>query len=241
MAQLQYFFEDLSALSAEDVARKGCAHVLPRFKKCQLGASGPGGHVGMLAVHSGEHMGYYPERQIWRKRGPGVWVGMWRELPKPTPAELATADPLPGHEVTLRDGQRWVAPMAREWDAVAESSRVRVPAAFDLNDDGQWVRGEVEQPYQRLWDIASKRWETIGDPSASLLLTDATDMAVECLSVNYRLGRVEAALLGLFDDQGRAALEVLDAAVDLPTIRAWMQKKTDRPDDASSTSDGEAA
>ena len=240
MAQLQYFFEDLAALSPADVARLGCAHVLPRFKKCNLGASGPGGHVGMLATYGGEEIGYYPDKQIWRKRGPGVWVGMWRELPRPTLAELATDAQLPGHEVVLRDGQRWVAPMAREWDDSAESSRVRVPAAFDLDDDGRWVRGEVEERYRRLWEIASKRWDSIGDEAAALLVTDATDMAVECLAVNYRIGRVEAALLGLFDDQGRAAIEVLDAAVDLPTIRRWMQKKTDRLDGASNTSDGAA-
>ena len=243
MSQFLYFFENAVGLLPADVARAGCGHVLPTMRKTAV-STGPGGVGGVCAVASGEHIGFYPDKQTWRRLAAGskVWVGMWTELPKPGPDDLSLGDQQPGHLVKLRDGREWLAPVAREWDAATQVYRPRVPAALDLDESGEWVRGAVEPRFARLWEIASLRWDTLSNPDAVASVSQLCDWAVECLQVNYRIGRVEAAMLGLFDDQALAALSILDASVDWPTIKEW-QKKTaaERTAVESSSPDGVAA
>lgn len=239
MAQFLYLFEGVSGLTSDPITERGCSSLLPKSLKMRV-ETGPAGIGGMMAVFSGEKIGYYPEQQAWRRRSPGVWVGMWKD-DRPTPEELAVEDQQEGHFVAMRDGRRWLCPMAREWIGEEAKWTSRVPAAMEINDNGEWIRGEVEKRYRRLWEIATAHWDSLGDSDKSMPLCKLTDLAVECLAVNYRIGRVEASLLGLFDDQGRASLAVLNAAVDLPTIEEWMKKKEPLAVDGLSSRDGAAA
>ena len=52
---------------------------------------------------------------------------------------------------------------------------------------------------------------------------DVNDAALLALATNYRVGKAEVVLLGLFDD--RATVEILKALIDWPTISAWLKKK----------------
>lgn len=241
MAQFLYFFDNAVGLLPTDIVKAGLGHVLPRCRKTAV-SCGPGGVAGVVAVHSGAEIGYYADKQTWRKRGPGVWVGVWNELAKPEPEELAIDDQQPGHLVKLRDEREWLAPLAREWDGEQQSFRAAVPAGLDLDDEGRWITGAVEARYARLWEIAGKRWAMVSDDKSSATVGDLCDWAVECLQVNYRIDRAEAAMLGLFDSQARAAIAVLDAAIDWPTIREWQKKTAElQPNDALNSRDGVAA
>lgn len=232
-------------MSLERLQASGLTHQLgPSLpKRMELRGSTPDGSIGVLCVLGGEQIGYYPDRQTWRRMRDGVWCGMWNDSP-PTLDELAVVAPLAGHEVQMRDGRRWQVPIAREWSSETSSYVPRVPAALDYDVDAQaWIRGAVEARFIRLWEVSGKRIDSLFGSGESLTVAAATDWALDALAVNYRISHVEASMLRLFDDQGLAALEVLDACCDVPTMREWLQqqKKTDPAAGELNLSDGVAA
>jgi hypothetical protein len=54
------------------------------------------------------------------------------------------------------------------------------------------------------------------------------DAAITVLATNYRLSNVEVAMLGLLDDQGNVAQEILKACVELPAYLRWVKKNLEQ-------------
>jgi hypothetical protein len=174
------------------------------------------------------------------------WIGLLRDC-RPCPAELARPEQLAGEWVRLFDGADWLCPIARGW--IEEEGELRwlhrLPAPLELDDAGKWTRGATPARFAALWDLAL-RWDEARD--AAILASveaascrfpdkrqdasstvvfefdDLVDSAVVCLAQNYRIGRTEAAMLGILTPA--LARAVLDVLTDYGTRLDWLQKKT---------------
>jgi len=221
---------------------------------------GPAGEARGLVVgmeRAGRPVGYFPDKQTWQKiPGLDAWVGFYTGQ-APGPNDLARSTMLDGHAVELGDGRRWIVPIAvggpEEGDA--ELTRYRtLPHVDRLDEDGNWTVGDVLPRYAPLWDAAAAwwdaKWSAAGEDNEAadtgdairviFKIDDARGAAVTILAANYRVSAIEVSLLGLLNDQTRVA--ILDAAIDWPTIAAWVQKKTDQQTpDISSTDAGPPA
>ena len=190
-------------------------------RPCTKGPNGAGaGTVFWRSSGTPELLGMYPESQEWRSvPGSDLMVGHYTDRALPGPDDLAARRQLPGHLVELGDGRRWLVPIARRWVEV-EGAPVFVPALPtepELDDDGEWQPGEVDRAYRTFWETSCRWWDAkVGGlqqgEGEEITLGDGLDMTLEVLQVNYRIGRVEAATLGLFRDN--RGVDVLDAAID---------------------------
>ena len=151
----------------------------------------------------------------------------------------------------LADGREWLCPIAR--GAIDSDGELgwcqNLPAAVGLDAEGEWTRQGVVAKYAPLWAVAMRWWDAFAaaspdeddEPDAEAEKTqirfefaDVNDAALLALATNYRVGKAEVALLGLFDD--RATVEILKALIDWPTIQGWIKKKA-RSIPAGSSSD----
>lgn len=230
MSGFAYFIESRAAINRAGLVELGLGYAFAGAP-CAVRSttSGPGDAPGVVVACEASDAGYFPGKQSWRRlRGPvnaRIWIGQYDDREPPGPDWLRTPEQLPGHLVTLRDGRQWLVPCARQF-ADGEQRRA-VPARLDIDGDGRWISGDVLPEYSRLWHAAERfaEWFLAGDQAGALLIGDLTDYAVAALSVHYRLGPVEAAMLGLFDDRGLAAREVMLAAIDWPTMQAWAESQ----------------
>lgn len=191
----------------------------------------PCGQAGvLLAYHTGSgepprRFGFYPAEQTWHAAAGEVWIGLDNASP-PRPEELARRRLIPGFEATLGDGQRWAIPTLRRHDGSTELAR---DMFFDAS-------GVLQQPLKercrRDFDdfavVAEWFFESEGFAAASFDPGAALTFAVRALSINYRYGQAEQAILRLVDSDNY--LTVLGAVVDvnfyLAAIRAEAEKKT---------------
>ena len=251
-----YFIPDRGVgFSLDDAKTLGLDRVLSvsmHHRECD----GPAGQHGVIVARSeslaSARVGYWPDKQTWRKL-PGIeaWAGFETGSP-PGPAELVRAATLPGHQLALGDGRSWLVPVAIEASGPPLRFRKALPVTMDVNDAGEWIDGEVLEAYRPLWEIAADWWDArvelaqhVSEGKRDDEFRDERftkgwifDSAVDVLAVHYRLGKLEVAMLGLFSSN--AGMEVLDYLVDEPGYRAIReaeatQKKTA---DGSSTGDG---
>ncbi|MGA2032853.1 MAG: hypothetical protein ABSG68_11385 [Thermoguttaceae bacterium] len=258
-----------SSISLAELRRAGLGYAFESAELVKRAVTrGPGGAPGQIvAAGCAGEVGYFPERQTWRKIPWGVdrgacansphaarptphdppaspWVGYFTAA-APTPDWLARAKQLSGHEVTLLDGNRWLAPIARGW--TEEDGELRwfhtLPRRCDLDEEGRWTQDRVLDRYRPLWDLAL-RWDEARmaalrspesrvqspepEPGADVLqvrfdFEDILAAAVAALQANYRIGPTEVALLGLLTQE--LAVDVLDALADFPTRLDWLKKK----------------
>jgi len=229
----------------------GLGYAFDRQPDATAVTKGPDGVHGLICGYGSQftgdrRIGYYPARQTWERLriGDGLHVGFYTDAP-PGPAELVRAEPLPGHVVTCADGNDYLVPVARQWSVVPDGEQGEkiagwfnaLPSRMTLDDDGEWTIGAVQAQYARLWEIATK-WhdcymrvnlEEVDEGEAvEFDLRGSADAAVEALAANYRLSRVEASLLGLFDSS--VIYRVLAALIDAPTMQAFLKKKESAPD-----------
>lgn len=238
MGHVYYFCEGLEVVADDSPTMAALRHAFVSTPAKRRAMAGPGQQGGVILAGDDQRIGYYPDRQKWtRLRGlngaSGVWLGWYLDAP-PTPADLTKPARLPGHLVTLADGRQWELPVARRWsdDAFMRT----VPARLTLDDNGQWVPGEVLAEYAGLWSVAeawmSFKARASEQSGAAMSIAEAVELACTALAVNYRVSRSEVAALGLVDDQGQKAVEMLDAVIDWPTFARWVdeqkaaQKKT---------------
>lgn len=146
------------------------------------------------------------------------------------PTQLQRPKVLPGWVLTLADGNQWTVPIATVPDDNYDPKCV-LPAVMEY-DRGEWRQGKVVDNYRNLGRVAQQWWDVWWPPCyqalnaatiedlASNLVTWETDikesprnMAIAVLSTNYRIGPVEAGLLGIFDNQDNAS-SVMIACVD---------------------------
>ena len=266
---LLYFLPGREEIDRAGLAALGLDYVSDgEPARCAVRTAGPDGQPGLIVAATpevaGRTIGYYPAEQQWERiphcqvaslKQP--WVGRFADAPI-APAGLARRRQLAGHWIELADGQQWLVPVARGWteeDGEARWYRA-LPRRMVCDAEGHWSPGEVLPAYARLWQIA-ERWQAAiddalaawarqaeaADPEADVSIPiDVDDLhgsAVEVLAANYRLGVGETMLLGLL--ASGTAQDILDALVDGPTRRAWLEKKTAADRAGASSSVGPAA
>ena len=229
--------------TARNIIDAGLAHLLDPgegFRGDWRGVQrGPEGCRGMLfgSCYGPERTSYKPAEQTWRKVPHSTaWVGLWNDQ-HPTPAMLQRAKVIDGHEVEMANGSRWLVPVARGFDFSGDepAARVALPTLLDLDDDGEWILGDVLPQFSRLCKIAETVWDTIAaaGEGAPVVISgsDEFEMVAEVLSTNYRVSKIECVMLRLLEAGGATTTNVLQAVVDWPSMVAWSQKKS-RPRDA---------
>lgn len=197
----------------------------PKFvtQECGVGPPNQHGHRGFIyaANPAGDFdmmdLRYTPTAQTWHAiPGTDAWVGFWNDRP-PTPADLARDKQVGGYNVELGDGNQWLCPVARKFDG----GECALPARTDVDANGRWIRGALQEKHAQLWETACAYWDgqlNTEDDSFSIEgFEDIRDAALQSLSVNYRLGKAEVVLLDLFktDEEPQS---VLLALVDYPEV-----------------------
>jgi len=195
---------------------------------------GPDGAAGVV-VSCDEPMRvrYVPAEQTWGPvPGTEAWVGYWRDAP-PGPGDLERARMLVGHRHRLGDGQEWIIPLARgvlvSGDELLGSLSV-IPCTRKLDAGGSWVNGDPLPQYREFGAIAARWFDAVvaaNDAGGPVQYDyDEEDDAAAVLGVNYRIGRAEISLRGLFATY--TAREVLYLIMDSPTLVEWNKKKQQR-------------
>ena len=245
MGPLYYLPGQRRSLKLADLHQLGLGYALEDRALGVDVANGPSGQAGAVfadPTRIPDHkIGYYVAEQTWRKvpriqtsAGP-VWVGIYRQHP-PQPKDLERLEMLPGYKVQLADGQKYVLPIAR---GVADGDDLqfdcRLPHAITIDDEGEWVSSGLLPRYARLWEIATAYWdckfgaEATEDGKVSFSFAGANDAALTALAANYRVGKAEVALLGLFSQA--SIVGILDTLIDWHTVEEWCKKKlTSTPD-----------
>lgn len=198
---------------------------------------GPDGGEGAVVVDerrvSAASVGFFPDRQQWwRVPGSAAWVGRFTGE-SIVPADLQREVILPGHDVKLADGQSYHVPIARGLAEEADELRyfVALPRKSTIDDEGRWVEGDVDDRYAELWSLAERWADAVVDAKTEhgrtmFELRDSHDGALAALAANYRLGKAEVALLGLFNR--RVVYDVLLALIDWPAYEEFHKKKAAR-------------
>jgi len=228
-------------VTAEELRERGIDYAFDGRWTAAAVRGGPDEQHGSIIADqqrvAAERIGYYPQQQTWRRiPASALWIGYYT-AERPGPADLIRPEPLEGHLVTLGDGRAWMAPIARAWFEIEQPEEhlvwfCKLPEAVTLDDEGNWASGAVVAQYRPLWEIAERWWDAIN--GADLHVQDKpqrvrfdfegiNDAALLALGTNYRLGRVEVDVLGLFTDQTVHA--VLGALIDWPTMEQFLKKK----------------
>jgi hypothetical protein len=131
--------------------------------------------------------GYYPAKHTWEKVGK-YWVGYDpKDLPKPE--ELERDQLVGASELTLGDNRIWLAPKIR----MQEGGHV-------LPDTWKLVQGKfvsmIKDDWAWAWDLSAEIWDWFTGQTAKTS-PELFQWCVKLLSINYRVGPLEAGLLGL--------------------------------------------
>jgi hypothetical protein len=259
MAGFLYFLEGARENQARDILpKRGLGHVVSDRLAKRGTNTGPGGRPGLVVADSRRvtagKVGFWPETQTWRKV-PGhedAWVGaVDGELPGPE--DLARPAMVAGEDVELGDGRLWHVPHAIDYEGPG------LDRVMELGEDGRWRPGEVVAPLKPLWDLAWEWRDAIdgltaygaehADESGQPVFDGFEDERLEAdwlldksvfvLQTNYVIGRVEAAMLGLFVSGRRwSVLHALCDAGGLKRIVEAAQSEQKKTDGTPGTSAG---
>ena len=222
------------------------------FGKAPKGPDGKEGMLVGYCGGNERLLGYKPpDEQTWRGvPGTPAMVGMYTADP-PSPKSLVRPSALPGRSLELGDGREWLVPVVRTWRGDEESAAwvLELPTAAGLDDEGNWTASEVVAKYAHLYK-AAVRWYELkqaliaelaraqaddddadGDEGpddettlrAEMDVPELFDLALQMLAANYRLGKVEAVMLGLLSTD--TAQAILDEAIDWGTVTEFVRKK----------------
>ncbi len=230
-------------VSPEDVATWGLGYAFERSPiSCVCHNNTPTGTAGVVfgddKRHAAGGVKMNLEAQEWSKRPTpqGVYVGYWKESP-PTPADLKRQQQLGGFRIQMRDGNEWMCPAVRMFDADSEQLKTALPAKFDLDESGNPVAGDVVAEYASLYELMSDyaahmQAGTLDAHFESLTMAQLCGDAAKLLQANYTIGLHEIRALNLWQVRGDACSEASTtvlAAIDYPTYSQWelaKQKKT---------------
>jgi len=247
MAGFLYFVPKVrpDQIDADRLAAAAVSHALTHDRcikaECR---QGPGDQPGVILAHATAEqakVGYYPQRQQWRLiPGSEAWLG-WEPEALPAPEELARERMLDGRWLEMADGRPWVVPLARE-AADADGGLTRgqaLPQRLDIDEGGEFIAGGVLPEYADLDRIARQVCEEIdeaeGDGRDPVLFAHHAS-ATAVLAHNYRIGRLEAVVLGIFTADERYAGRVLLWLIDMP---GYWQLEKKRGLGGGDTADGE--
>jgi hypothetical protein len=235
MGQFHYYLPNVTiggGVTLDLLQKKGLATVFDASGYVTREVDGGPDNKRGVVVSYAESTGYYPKKQEWQKiHGADAWVG-YDKTNIPKASDLQRISWIDGYYTELGNGEKWIAPRARLADGLPN-----LPCSHDLVD-GTWTRGNVVKKHQKLWSVAEKFWSTIehafdeqeGEESISLSFPEENDFAVIALSANYRIGRTEAAILQLLDDESVSG--ILNALVDWPSI---VKKKLEEAEQENSS------
>lgn len=184
-------------------------------------ATGPSGSSGVLlavkhpAWPDAHRIGFYPDEQTWRNCG-DYWLGYVTNC-KPGPDSLQRELLVSGYDYELGDEQIWHAPIIRY-----PAGNANLPQTMSVDAAGQFTQSVVKSK-QWAWDLAGRIWDKYFLGNGGLLPESMFSSAVECLSINYRIGPQEVSLLGegCVDGSlliGPIAKQIIEAAIDMPQI-----------------------
>ncbi len=260
MSQFLYFIPDANAADDALLKRVGLEHLLGAPRRQGRIDRGPGGGPGCLVTlgpKSGDGpdvgdgppsgLSWLPDAQEWPEcPDAGFRIGFTKGLP-PQPRDLARADLIDGHAVTLEDGNEWVVPIGRVFGlGGARYRRLRIGPGGRVVGGAAIARLEaVERDAERFWrTVFPPEKKAPEDPAAAPVMTDEeqAEAAVRALAVNYRIGRYEAMnALGLLTEENVA--RVLLALIDGPRLTEALKKNgplTPSPGPSSASSGGGA-
>ena len=213
LAGFLYYVPGRSSVTLESAKEVGISHAFERQPSCRaVVANGPDGGSGCIAIDPSWDItpGHYPDDQSWVAApatecgSPPYWLGFLKEDP-PRPEDLAREKQLPGKAITFDSGHQWVVPRLRAQPEDAEwpTWSCNLPRRVILDISGRWVYGEVLERYRELWSWACRTVgiiasEVASEGSAEIASdADACEFASMCLGVNYRVSRVEVAMMGI--------------------------------------------
>jgi len=207
----------------ETVERFGLAYALPGSVIARQCYQGPAGGVVGAVLIAGEAVGkanhgYFASEQAWEKiDGSEAWVG-WetKNPPKPEGLERAKMTPL-RKSIELCDGNQWECPIAQRPELrdgeEAPVRACRLPRKI-VYKNGDWILGELREADRELWRVTNETFDQLNKLGEGTSLVLNVESAVTALSANYRIGRTEVGILGLFESDCKKVFEVLKALVD---------------------------
>lgn len=234
--------------SLEKLSEKGIGYAFdtPPFHM-PLQGNGPGGNrVGVLVGcqdRMGEHsIRYLPNEQEWIELPAGVWLGWYRNA-KPTPADLARDQQLPGYDLTMADGNQWTIPLVRNVDDCGEPVCMLPAVLVRDKHSRSLVPGPPIERYRYLWDATEWAWTAM--VSEEDIAEEKAEEAVGMLyGANYYVGVEELLALGLYSTQLRP-LGLLALSISYTRWQAWSDAKKKELSHSGAggliSSDGEAA
>ncbi len=178
-------------------------------------------------------VGYYPDTQEWRKGGDGWWIGWEKDNPSGA-VDLARLELRWGHKVQMGNGEVFVVPPERylpdrlELNENDECDRVPLDEFVGIRKLTVKLRADF---YTQIGKLARKEEEKEEKEKVNLIppMTEGEQLKTGnfFLGLNYRIGRVEANVLELWNDQSlREALEaVLDWPTEVKMIKEMMKDK----------------
>jgi len=238
MAAFLYFLPGRRDVSRESVESAGITAVddLSSVSFCET-ERGPDGGAGIIfavepKTEGGKlpKVGYYPKNQQWSScNNAKFWLGVSTEH-KPTPEDLLKTESIAGHSVVLADNNLWTVPLARSFP-----SGSALPKALVLGPNGELVVESLPE-FAKISEIADEVYNSLLGESDSIDVTKGWDMSIQSLSLNYRLSKWEASALKILST--RNVTEVLEALVDVPSIKAQIDSEKKRQLNTDSSKGG---
>ncbi len=231
MAGFIYFVDGMTPACRESELDKiGLRYAFPSTPDVRQACNGPGNQSGRVLARPGVsgRVGYFPDQQTWiPSENEQFWIG-WENGAKPTPADLARDDQIPGEFVEMADGNEWLIPTARDFqevDGFAEWYTL-LPQKMQRRY-GEWIQGDVIDRHRDLWIAAEECWnECLSAMSSGSGLLISMDCAVTALQTNYHVGFDEVSELGLLTSTGPHLMGIVNALTGLSKYMHWAQKKT---------------
>jgi len=254
------------SISIERLGELGLGHAFEKAGGVTVSGvrnNGPDGGAGVIVADPRRvpdaRVGCYRDQQTWERYAGDYCLGFYTKE-RPGPHDLARPKALGGRPVELADGNPWLVPVVQMWsdDEQDEGFRCALPSRLELDwTTGKWEPTGVAPAYRevldgclRWWDqrqkalfgAADAQGEDLDDDEViqaevEISFSEAADLAVQLLSLNYAIGRAEVSMLGLFDTE--RVRQILDAAVDVDFFLESLKKKVRASiDEASSSADG---
>jgi len=198
MAGFLYFVPDVTAFTRADAARVGLAYAFDTdtISKTEIThGGGPAGPAGLILwPGAAPRVAYDAQAQEWTKEPEGrFWVGMEKASP-PSPEDLQRDGAVGRYAPDLGDGRSWLLPTAMLVDGSCPLPKVR-----KIDPETGKVVARPQARYDAL-RLAADEVKDVLHTGGSLTDEREAMICVEALQANYRVGIVEASMLGLLTD-----------------------------------------